>query len=306
MSINTEEVLASLRLLGSVAMADGQLHENEEAALAVALEDKTLNGSITLESLVTDDLAIADLLAQINSPTAQELAYNTAFTMANIDGDCSPSEQEILDQIQTTFDIPTKKVNLLSALVHQIAKILPIEQEGKIEDAGQRQTKITEIITSHAVLIALFRAFPNLGAALATDILICTYQCQMIREIGKCWGHEQADSRSILGNILTKSGLPDVGISLHRLVKLEPIWGSAVGIPIAFSTTWAIGKLTSDYFAAGGNFADHDLAAKFQQAKIEGEQAYRDHTQDIRDRLAILEAAKSSSSQSTGRSPSMA
>jgi uncharacterized protein (DUF697 family)/uncharacterized tellurite resistance protein B-like protein len=293
MSINTDEVLASLRLLTSVAMADGKLHENEAAALSVALEDKNLKDTITLDGLLGENLAIDDILAQINSPTAQELAYNTAYTMANIDGDCSDSEQKILEQIQATFDISPKKANLLSALVHQIARILPTEQESKIEDAQQRQAKVDEIIASNAILIAIFRAFPNLGAALATDILICTYQCQMIREIGTCWGHEQVDSRAILGNILTKSGLPDVGISLNRLVKLEPIWGSAVGIPIAFSTTWAIGKLTNEYFANGGKFNEADLAAQFEQAKNEGEQAYRQHAQDIRDRLAILEKAKS-------------
>ena len=106
-AVNQQEVLASFKVLVSMAKADGKLLEQEFASLADTFEEIHLPEGVTVDRLLNEeDEPIDTLLTQITSEIAQEMVYQSAYAMANIDGECSSEEKELLEKINYPITIP--------------------------------------------------------------------------------------------------------------------------------------------------------------------------------------------------------
>jgi tellurite resistance protein len=98
--VNQQEVLASFKVLVSMAKADGKLLEEEFSSLADTFEEIHLPEGVTVDRLLNEeDEPIDTLLTQITSEIAQEMVYQSAYAMANIDGECS-SEEKLVQLLQ--------------------------------------------------------------------------------------------------------------------------------------------------------------------------------------------------------------
>jgi tellurite resistance protein/uncharacterized protein (DUF697 family) len=305
MSVNTREAEASLRILACVAMADGKIHDNERTALTVALEslatmeDEMTNPIMTVDQLLATSKPeeLPSYIKAVIAPDARELAYNTAFAMANVDGDCDTTEQLVLNQLQTAFNLKPRKIDRLLSILRNMRQSFhrdtPVSPEF---DLSKREQAIEHLAMHYATLCAMFWVFPSLDVAIAPDILVITYQCQMIREVAICWQNDgsQVDAYRILSMIT--GGIAPTGVrdTISNLTKMPPVGASLTGVATTFANTWALTVTVNKYFAklsTGETIDMQGMKTAFQQSRERGAELYKANKDFVREKMESLKSA---------------
>lgn len=290
-AVNQQEVLASFKVLVSMAKADGKLLEEEFASLADTFEEIHLPEGVTVDRLLNeDDEPIDTLLAQITSEIAQEMVYQSACAMANIDGECSSEEKELLEKIGTTFTSSKLwgKQEWLETLERRSSRSSISEQVRQIDDPEKRAIEVESSITDTCFLNAVLGAFPLPGIAIAFDMLIYWNQLDLAQTIGQSWGYDRANEnlrKALFGSL----GITGTRIAVSNLAKLVPVFGMVVGATTAYASTWALGKVANEYYASGGEMDTFSLRQAFKQAKKEGEAIYKTKADEISAKKQAIE-----------------
>jgi len=290
-AVNQQEVLASFKVLVSMAKADGKLLEEEFASLADSFEEIHLPEGVTVDRLLNeDDAPIDTLLSQITSEIAQEMVYQSAYAMANIDGECSTEEKELLEKIGTTFSMSKLwgRAEWLESLERRSTRSSISEQVRQIDDPEKRALEVDNSITDACFLNAVLGAFPLPGIAIAFDMLVYWNQLDLAQTIGQSWGYDRANEnlrKALLGSL----GITGTRIAISNLAKLVPVFGMVVGATTAYASTWALGKVANEYFASGGEMDAFSLRQAFKQAKKEGEAVYKTKADEIAAKRQAIE-----------------
>jgi len=290
-AVNQQEVLASFKVLVSMAKADGKLLEEEFASLADTFEEIHLPEGVTVDRLLNEeDEPIDTLLSQITSDIAQEMVYQSAYAMANIDGECSSEEQELLDKIGTTFTSSKLwgKQEWLETLERRSTRSSISEQVRQIDDPDKRALEVENAITDTCFLNAVLGAFPLPGIAIAFDMLIYWNQLDLAQTIGQSWGYDR-DNENLRKALFGSLGITGTRIAVSNLAKLVPVFGMVVGATTAYASTWALGKVANEYFASGGEMDAFSLRQAFKQAKKEGEAIYKTKAEEIAEKKQAIE-----------------
>ena len=290
-TVNQQEVLASFKVLVSMAKADGKLLEEEFASLADSFEEIHLPEGVTVDRLLSeDDEPVDTLLSQITSEIAQEMVYQSAYAMANIDGECSTEEKELLEKIGTTFSTSKLwgRAEWLESLERRSARSSISEQVRQIDDPEKRAIEVDNAVTDTCFLNAVLGAFPLPGIAIAFDMLVYWNQLDLAQTIGQSWGYDRANEnlrKALLGSL----GITGTRIAISNLAKLVPVFGMVVGATTAYASTWALGKVANEYFASGGEMDAFSLRQAFKQAKKEGEAVYKTKADEIAAKKQAIE-----------------
>ena len=290
-AVNQQEVLASFKVLVSMAKADGKLLKEEFASLADSFEEIHLPEGVTVDRLLNeDDAPIDTLLSQITSEIAQEMVYQSAYAMANIDGECSTEEKELLEKIGTTFSTSKLwgRAEWLESLERRSTRSSISEQVRQIDDPEKRELEVDNAITDACFLNAVLGAFPLPGIAIAFDMLVYWNQLDLAQTIGQSWGYDRANEnlrKALLGSL----GITGTRIAISNLAKLVPVFGMVVGATTAYASTWALGKVANEYFASGGEMDAFSLRQAFKQAKKEGEAVYKTKADEIAAKRQAIE-----------------
>lgn len=290
-AVNQQEVLASFKVLVSMAKADGKLLEEEFASLADSFEEIHLPEGVTVDRLLSeDDEPVDTLLSQITSEIAQEMVYQSAYAMANIDGECSTEEKELLEKIGTTFSTSKLwgRAEWLESLERRSARSSISEQVRQIDDPEKRAIEVDNAVTDTCFLNAVLGAFPLPGIAIAFDMLVYWNQLDLAQTIGQSWGYDRANEnlrKALLGSL----GITGTRIAISNLAKLVPVFGMVVGATTAYASTWALGKVANEYFASGGEMDAFSLRQAFKQAKKEGEAVYQTKADEIAAKKQAIE-----------------
>lgn len=290
-AVNQQEVLASFKVLVSMAKADGKLLEEEFASLADSFEEIHLPEGVTVDRLLSeDDEPVDTLLSQITSEIAQEMVYQSAYAMANIDGECSTEEKELLEKIGTTFSTSKLwgRAEWLESLERRSARSSISEQVRQIDDPEKRALEVDNAVTDTCFLNAVLGAFPLPGIAIAFDMLVYWNQLDLAQTIGQSWGYDRANEnlrKALLGSL----GITGTRIAISNLAKLVPVFGMVVGATTAYASTWALGKVANEYFASGGEMDAFSLRQAFKQAKKEGEAVYQTKADEIAAKKQAIE-----------------
>ncbi len=290
--VNQQEILASFKLLVGMAQADGKLMDEERDSLTAAFAEIQLPEGITVDSLLSEQVDIDDLLPQIASEIAQALAYQSAYTMANIDGECSPEEQKLLDKIGKAFTTSKLwgKQEWLKNLQRRATRSTISEQVQQITDASTREIQVDNETTDACFLNAILGAFPLPGFAIAFDAYVYWNQLDLVQSIGERWGYDRASHREDLRKAFFGSiGMTSTRIAVSNLAKLVPVFGMVVGATTAYASTWAIGKVANQYFASGCEMDAFSLKEAFKQAKQEGEAVYKENAEAITAKQQAIE-----------------
>ena len=290
-AVNQQEVLASFKVLVSMAKADGKLLEQEFASLADTFEEIHLPEGVTVDRLLNEeDEPIDTLLTQITSEIAQEMVYQSAYAMANIDGECSSEEKELLEKIGATFTNSKLwgKQEWLENLEKRSAKSSISEQVRQIDDPNIRAIEVENAITDTCFLNAVLGAFPLPGIAIAFDMLIYWNQLDLAQTIGQSWGYDR-DNENLRKALFGSLGITGTRIAVSNLAKLVPVFGMVVGATTAYASTWALGKVANEYFASGGEMDAFSLRQAFKQAKKEGEAIYKTKADEIAAKKKAIE-----------------
>ena len=289
--VNQQEVLASFKVLVSMAKADGKLLEEEFSSLADTFEEIHLPEGVTVDRLLNEeDEPIDTLLTQITSEIAQEMVYQSAYAMANIDGECSSEEKELLDKIGVTFTSSRLwgKQEWLETLERRSSKSSISEQVRQIDDPDKRAAEVESATTDACFLNAVLGAFPIPGIAIAFDMLIYWNQLDLAQAIGQSWGYDRANEnlrKALFGSL----GITGTRIAVSNLAKLVPVFGMVVGATTAYASTWALGKVANEYYASGGEMDTFSLRQAFKQAKKEGEAIYKTKADEIAAKKQAIE-----------------
>ncbi len=290
-TVNQQEVLASFKVLVSMAKADGKLLEEEFVSLADSFEEIHLPEGITVDRLLNeDDEPIDTLLSQITSDIAQEMVYQSAYAMANIDGECSTEEKELLEKIGITFSTSKLwgRAEWLETLERRSTRSSISEQVRQIDNPEKRAIEVDNSITDTCFLNAVLGAFPLPGIAIAFDMLVYWNQLDLAQTIGQSWGYDRANEnlrKALFGSL----GITGTRIAISNLAKLVPVFGMVVGATTAYASTWALGKVANEYFASGGEMDAFSLRQAFKQAKKEGEAVYKTKADEIAAKKEAIE-----------------
>ncbi len=289
-TINQDEILASIKLLVCMAKADGKLLEEEREGLRQSLQSLALPEGITLDNLLAEDLDPDQLIPQITSETAREAVYQAAYLMANIDGDCSPEEQHLLDRIAHAFAgfQPFGHESWLANLETRATKSTLAYQMKKILDSEQRSLEADRLIMDACFFNAVFGAFPLPGVAVLLDLLIYWNQLALVQTIGERWGYT-AQNEDLKKALFGSLGVTGARIAFSNLAKLVPVVGMIAGATTAYATTWAIGKVANQYYAEGCKMDKFKLQEAFKLARQEGEALYKQNADAIAARRQALE-----------------
>jgi uncharacterized protein (DUF697 family) len=282
-AVNQQEVLASFKVLISMAKADGKLLEEEFSSLADTFEEIHLPEGITVDRLLIEEIEPIDtLLNQITSEIAQEMVYQSAYAMANIDGECSSEEKDLLDKIALAFTNSKLwgKQEWLETLERRSTRSTISEQVRQIDDPNIRAIEVENAITDTCFLNAVLGAFPLPGIAIAFDMLIYWNQLDLAQTIGQSWGYDR-DNENLRKALFGSIGITGTRIAVSNLAKLVPVFGMVVGATTAYASTWALGKVANEYFASGGEMDAFSLRQAFKQAKKEGEAVYKTKADEI-------------------------
>jgi uncharacterized protein (DUF697 family)/uncharacterized tellurite resistance protein B-like protein len=274
------EALASLRILVAVAKADGTVHPAEREALEAALEGVTLPAGATLQSLLDEAPDVAAQIAAITADKTREETYRSAFAMANADGEASPAELAVLDQLRKSFKIADEKVSITQRLFSEAKDTFLPSNIKKVEDPAKRTKEIKEDILKYSIMSAVLGAFPVPGLAIATDLAVVALQLKMVRDIGLYWGHniDKKAAKALLGGLGLGTG---VRIAVSNVMKLIPVWGSAVGAASSFATTYALGMIGDRWFETGMKAEMSALKDFFKKSVKEGKDVFKSNKDKV-------------------------
>jgi uncharacterized protein (DUF697 family) len=218
------------------------------------------------------------------------MVYQSAYAMANIDGECSSEEKELLEKIGATFTNSKLwgKQEWLENLEKRSAKSSISEQVRQIDDPNIRAIEVENAITDTCFLNAVLGAFPLPGIAIAFDMLIYWNQLDLAQTIGQSWGYDR-DNENLRKALFGSLGITGTRIAVSNLAKLVPVFGMVVGATTAYASTWALGKVANEYFASGGEMDAFSLRQAFKQAKKEGEAVYKTKADEIAAKKKAIE-----------------
>ena len=256
--------LASFRVLVAVARADGQLKDEERAALKGALGQH----SDLLESLLLEDVQLDEELRLLDEPTRKRL-YQSAFALAYADGNASFDEVNLLKQIVPNSGEGT----LLGQVFGETADTLVPGRIVPEADPVKRDSEILEDIGKYSVLAAVAGAMPVPGLGIVADLAVIAIQAKMVHDIGQYWGH-QLDMHAIKAFMGSVAGSTGMRIAVNNLARFVPGWGSAFGAATSFATTFALGKVAERYFASGRQLDQDELKNLFEGARFEARQQF--------------------------------
>jgi len=105
--MTTEEIRATLTLCLLASFADGEKHEREREQIRQVAEGLAADQQINLPHLYQDVLLrrvqLGDVLAQLQTTEARQLAYEMALCVCEADGSTSPKEAAFLAQLREAF-----------------------------------------------------------------------------------------------------------------------------------------------------------------------------------------------------------
>jgi uncharacterized protein (DUF697 family)/tellurite resistance protein len=286
MSSNQQEALAGFRILVYMAKADGKILAEEREALTDAIATFELPEGITIDSLLEEKTSLDELMRQITTIEAQQAIYDSAYTMAYIDGKCSGSEQVVLDKLNGFFGFSAGHRAVLSNTVHGFQQVVSFSEIEKIVDGEEREENIRQTILNYATASAVLGLNPIPGLSVVSSLTALGLTLKMMNEIGAKWGYPKGqDALAIIGNLFGGLGAFAASFTVYLVVGTLGLFIPGGGMVAAatsnFALTWAMGTATNQFYASGRQIDRAALKKVFEDAKKEGNTVYADNADAI-------------------------
>lgn len=134
---------------------------------------------------------------------------------------------------------------------------------GDFDDATeeQRARAVRELITvcSAATAAAALQPVPFLDLAVSGPV-----QIAMVQGIGRIHGYE-LNRQSVLEILSTFGASILAKQAVIGGMRFVPVFGSLVGVGMAWAMTWAIGEVADHYFACGRGVPPHELRSMLKR-----------------------------------------
>lgn len=280
MPISNQEALAGVKLLAAIAKADGTLAPEERAVLVEALDAIPSTAGTAVDAIVDAPHDVDALIAQITTQDARDATFSSCFAMAYADRQYHPAEQAILEKLEKAWTVPPQKKGLLGRIYQEARDTVSLSAIQPIADPARRAAQIREDVLKYSVLSAVLGLNPIPIVSIATEVAVVSVQAKMFRDIGQYYGRET--TKDMVKQVFGAVGVGTGGrIAVNSLVKAFPGLGSAFAATTNFASTWALGKVATQFWESGGKADMKMLQDLFKRSKAEGKKEYEAHKAEV-------------------------
>ena len=322
-TVTAQDTRAILTLCLLASFADGEKHERERDEIRRVARNFSDGDAAHLSTLYQDVLlqrtTLADVVAQLHSTEARQLAYEMAVCVCDADGTLSDAEQRFLAEARAALGLDA---GASADFVQQAQSMAAVPLSGlpvavDVADAagvaGSAPAAVNEAELDSAILNAAIvnGALELLPESLST-LAIIPLQMKLVWRIGKAHGFELDSGHikdfvatvgvGLTSQYLEQAGRKLLGGLLGRVGGglLRGAGNQAVSTGMSFASTYALGQVAKRYYAGGRTLSTQMLkdtyASTVQQAQGLGTRYLPDiqakaKTLDARSVMAMVRGA---------------
>ena len=279
-----QEQVAILTLCFMAAATDGT--SDMEHAEIRRIADRAPSPNIQIDKLYQEVLqrkqGMAEVVRELKDADTRKLAYELAVGACNADGPTSEAEKQFLSALEAELQVGAQaaaEVRTQAEVVTTPAVVVAPSSQ------APAQTDLDKMISDTAILSGALELLPSSLATMA----IIPLQMRLVYRIGQQYGFQldQNYVKDFLGTL-------GIGITSQFLEgAASKILGSLFGglgrqaasSGVSFATTYAIGQVAKQYYAAGRKIDAAELKRTFatllEQAKSRKDQ----YAQQIQQKL---------------------
>jgi uncharacterized protein (DUF697 family)/tellurite resistance protein len=289
--LSEQEHKAVISICVLAAYADGTQEEAERAQIdriMTGFSETHLDLASAYQDVLAGKLSLAQIAAQLQTPSAKALAYEMAVCVCHADGALKESEQQFLTDLRQMLQLDSSATDNHLQSAHALAEHPLVALAPSMIDAG-REEELDHLILNAAILNGALEIMPHTLATMA----IVPLQMRMVYQIGKRYGCD-------LDRGHIKDFIATVGIGLtsqvfegftRRLVGgfarglagglLGGLAGQAAGSAFGFATTYALGQVAKQYYAGGRTLTTQQLKGVFSSMLDKGRAMQGRYSGDI-------------------------
>lgn len=306
LSRSEKEAMLSLCLMA--AFADGGQSEVERAELKRIAEtspESEVNLAALYHRVLLRQSSTGQAGRELASTEARQLAYEMAVCVCEADDVLNEPEKQFLGELRRELRLDAADTARIeqeadSLALEPLADLTPapplIAAAPVAATAGVAAAELDKMILNYAILNGALELMPESLATMA----IIPLQMKMVYRVGKRYGHEldrghikellatagvgltsqvvEGYARKLLGGLLGK-----FGGGLARSVGTQ-VASSA----ISFATTWALGKVATQYYSGGRKLSAIEMRQLFGSLTEQARGLHANYAGAIRDKAGSL------------------
>ncbi len=305
--LTEQEYKAVISICILAAFADGGQDEVERAQIeriVNGFSNEHLDLASAYQAVLSGQLSLGQVAAQLQSPSAKALAYEMAVCVCHADGVLKDAEQQFLAELRQglQLDAASTEPHLQTA---QAITQQPLSGPVPPVIDVSREADVDRLILHASILNGALEVMPHTLATMA----IIPLQMRMVYQVGKRYGYEldRGHITDFLGTVgigLTSQVFESfttrlVGGLARRVAGglLGGLVGQATGSAFAFATTYALGQVAKRYYAGGRNLSGQQLKdvfssmlqdARGMQGRYSGEIAQKARQVNVSELLPLV------------------
>lgn len=304
--MSPEQTRAVLSLCVLASFADGNKHERERAQIKRVAEGFS-NGDATEMPMLYQDIlmkriTLPDIVAQLDTDEAKQLAYEMAVCLCDADGELSEAERRFLDEASAALGLDKGTTSTFAGKAQAIA-LAPMAGAAAEGGSGRAacvadEAELDRAIHNAAVLNGALELLPETLSTMA----IIPLQMKLVYRIGKAHGFELESSHvkdflatagvGLTSQYLEQAGRKLLGGLLGKVGGglLRGIGKQAVSSSMSFATTYALGHLAKRYYAGGRKLSTQMLKDAYANTMQDAQGLSARYLPDIQAKATTLNA----------------
>src|SRR5215471_5716103 len=188
--ISEQEHRAIICVCILAAFADGAQDEVERAQIERIMNgfsEEHLDLASAYQDVLGGKLSLAQVAAQLQSPSSKALAYEMAVCVCNSDGPLTQPEQQFLASLRHALHLDSPQADSHQATAQAMVEqpLAGVAVPPPVIDAN-REGELDRLILNAAILNGALEIMPQTLATMA----IIPLQMRMVYQIGKRYGYE--------------------------------------------------------------------------------------------------------------------
>jgi uncharacterized protein (DUF697 family) len=298
--MNTAEKESILTLALMAGFADGVKNDAERAEFKRIADSLVPDGgqpAALYQRVLLKQVTLPQAAAALESPELRQLAYEMAVCVCDADGAQTDAEKEFLADLHRELQLDPAATAPFERSAAALA-VAPLAGTILASNAARpaAEAEVDRMILNYAILNGALELMPESLATMA----IIPLQMKLVYRIGKHHGHEL--DRGHIKELLAAAGVGLTSQVLEGYARkllgglLGRIGGGMVksvgkqvtSSAMSFATTWALGKLANQYYAAGRKLSAGELRSLFGSLTEQAQGFHANHVNAIRDKAGSL------------------
>lgn len=285
-----QEQKAILTLCFMAAATDG-INDAEHTEIR-RIADRSPSPNIQIDKLYQDVVqrkkGLAEVVRDLKDPEARRLAYELAVGACNADGPTSDAEKQFLVGLEAELELSAQAAAEVRSQAEGVTTPAVIVSP---PSQPHGQADLDKMISDTAILTGALELLPSSLSTMA----IIPLQMRLVYRIGQQYGFQldQNSVKDLLGTL-------GVGISSQFLEGvaskiLGGLFGGlgrqAASSGVSFATTYALGQVAKQYYAAGRKIDTAELKRTFTTLLDEAKARKDQYSQQIQQKLNEVKSA---------------